>query len=64
MWYTSYWWAIVAEQENDMVKTIINEEVLLSYPDGFEEMDREQLKEAFLDTRSCSLRSERQPGNL
>ena len=32
-----------------MVKTIINEEVLLSYPDGFEEMDREQLKEAFLD---------------
>jgi hypothetical protein len=29
-----------------MVKTIINEEVLLSYPDGFEEMDREQLKEA------------------
>ena len=32
-----------------MVKTIINEEVLLSYPDGFEEMDSEQLKEAFLD---------------
>ena len=27
-----------------MVKTIINEEVILSYPDGFEEMDRAQLK--------------------
>ena len=32
-----------------MVKTIINEEVILSYPDGFEEMDRAQLKESFLD---------------
>ena len=27
-----------------MVKTIINEEVILSYPDGFEEMDRAQLQ--------------------
>ena len=32
-----------------MVKAIINDEVILSYPDGFEEMDREQLREAFLD---------------
>ena len=32
-----------------MVKAIINDEVILSYPDGFEEMDREQLKAAFLD---------------
>lgn len=32
-----------------MVKAVINNEVLLSYPDGFEEMDRKQLKAAFLD---------------
>ncbi len=29
-----------------MVKTIINEEVILSYPDGFEEMDRAQLNKS------------------
>ena len=32
-----------------MIKAIINNEVMLSYPDGFEEMDRAQLKDAFLD---------------
>ena len=32
-----------------MVKAIINNEVILSYPDGFEVMDREALKEVFLD---------------
>ena len=32
-----------------MVKAVINNEVLLSYPEGFEEMDRKALKEAFLD---------------
>lgn len=32
-----------------MVKAVINNEVLLSYPEGFVEMDREALKEAFLD---------------
>lgn len=32
-----------------MVKALINNEVILSYPEGFEEMDREALKEVFLD---------------
>ena len=31
-----------------MVKTIINEEVILSYPDGFEEMDRAQRERFYL----------------
>lgn len=32
-----------------MVKTLINNELYLAYPDGFEVMDRAELKKAFLD---------------
>lgn len=32
-----------------MVKALINNELYLSYPDGFHEMDAAELKEAFLD---------------
>ena len=31
-----------------MVKTIINEEVILSYPDGFEEMEGRSSRKRFL----------------